>query len=139
MSARLLPVRPRRRFVFMLTPLVDVMFLLLIFFMLSSQTSPYALLKVSAEAGGGAAPPEAVPNLEFVVSVGDGFARLNGRRVALVQLAAAVDEAMARGFEMALVTTGPTATVQDLVSVLDVFRRQGFPSTRLIGQPEAGR
>ena len=136
MSAGLLPARPRRRFAFMLTPLVDVMFLLLIFFMLSSQTSPYALLKVSAEAGSGAA-GGAVPKLEFVVSVGNGFARLNGRRVALEGLASAVDDAMAQGFKLALVTTGPTATAQDLVSVLDVFKRQGFAGIRLIAPPEA--
>ena len=43
-----LRVLRKRRFQFMLTPLVDVMFLLLIFFMLSSQTAPYSLLQILA-------------------------------------------------------------------------------------------
>jgi hypothetical protein len=40
----------RRRAFFMLTPLVDIMFLLLIFFMLTSETSLYTLMRMSAQA-----------------------------------------------------------------------------------------
>ena len=49
----------RRKIAFMLTPLVDVMFLLLIFFMLSSQTAPYSLLTISVPDTGAPAAPAA--------------------------------------------------------------------------------
>jgi biopolymer transport protein ExbD len=130
----LLRPRPQRRSRFILTPLVDVMFLLLIFFMLSSQTAPYFLLPVTADAAapaqaaGGDAPARA----ELVVSVGDGYARLNGERVAFAALPESVARAIRSGFSEALVTAGPTATAQDLVTVLDAFRRESFAHVRLV-------
>lgn len=126
--------RPQRRSRFILTPLVDVMFLLLIFFMLSSQTAPYFLLPVTADA----AVPEQVAGVdapvrtELVVSVGDGYARLNGERVAFAELPERVARAIRSGHSQALVTAGATATTQDLVTVLDVFRRESFAHVRLV-------
>ena len=79
------PRPPRRRIVFMLTPLVDVMFLLLIFFMLSSQTAPYSLLEIMAQGTPGAEPaPQTQPvapaqgAAELLVSIARGYARFNG-------------------------------------------------------------
>lgn len=130
----LLRPRPRRWSKFVLTPLVDVMFLLLIFFMLSSQTAPYFLLPVTSDAAapeqaaGGDAPGRA----ELVVTVGSGYARLNGERVAFDALPERVARAIRSGYAEALLTTGATATTQDLVTVLDVFRRESFAHVRLV-------
>lgn len=130
----LLRPRPKRWSKFILTPLVDVMFLLLIFFMLSSQTAPYFLLPVSADAGAPerAAKRDAPVRAELVVSVGGGYARLNGERIAFAALPENIARAIRSGFSEALVTVGATATTQDLVTVLDVFRRESFAHVRLV-------
>ena len=88
------PRPPRRRIVFMLTPLVDVMFLLLIFFMLSSQTAPYSLLEIMAQGTPGrssrtAAAPAGCASAghgELLVSIARGYARFNGDEVEMADL-----------------------------------------------------
>lgn len=131
---------PRRRIVFMLTPLVDVMFLLLIFFMLSSQTAPYSLLEIMAEGRPGAepAPPTqtatVAPTAELLVSIARGYARFNGARVEMADLRSAIETFKAAGFTRAVVTTGQAATVQDVVSVLEVLESSEFAEMRLVTQ-----
>jgi biopolymer transport protein ExbD len=134
---------PRRRIVFMLTPLVDVMFLLLIFFMLSSQTAPYSLLEIMAAGTPGheqplpqtPAPAQATP--ELLVSVARGYARFNGTRVEMADLQSAIEQYKAAGFSRAVVTTGQAATVQDVVSVLEALERNTFAEMRLVTQAAA--
>lgn len=133
------PRPPRRRIVFMLTPLVDVMFLLLIFFMLSSQTAPYNLLDIMAQGTPSATQPAAatlnVPVTgELLVSIARGYARLNGTRVEMANLRSAIEELKAAGFSRAVVTTGQAATVQDVVSVLEEMKRAAFAEMRLVTQ-----
>jgi biopolymer transport protein ExbD len=133
-----LPSRPpRRRIVFMLTPLVDVMFLLLIFFMLSSQTAPYNLLEIMAQGTPGQEPPIAVTpsvpaSAELLVSIARGYARFNGTRVEMADLRSAIEDYKAAGFSRAVVTTGLAATVQDVVSVLEAMERASFAEMRLV-------
>lgn len=130
----------RRKLTFMLTPLVDVMFLVLIFFMLSSQTSPYSLLQIFADSQGETTEPAApapapVPvaaTAELVVSVGNGFVRLNGNRVELGLLAGAIERYKAAGFARAVVLTTRAATVQDVVTVLETFEMTAFGDTQLL-------
>lgn len=136
---------PRRRIVFMLTPLVDVMFLLLIFFMLSSQTAPYSLLEIMAAGTPGReqplpqtatpAPTQGTP--ELLVSVARGYARFNGTRVEMTDLQPAIEQFKAAGFTRAVVTTGQAATVQDVVSVLEALERNTFAEMRLVTQEAA--
>lgn len=131
---------PRRRFAFMLTPLVDVMFLLLIFFMLSSQTSPYSLLPITAGSGGSGPAPAAPPaneQPELLVSIGRGYARLNGARVEMAELTQILEEQIAAGVTRAAVLTAEAATLQDVVFVLEAFKGTGFPQMRLIVQRPA--
>ena len=138
---------PRRRISFMLTPLVDVMFLLLIFFMLSSQTAPYSLLTILA--GGNqseAAPSPAAPRApvsapqgpgEAVVSISRGYVRFNGERVNMEDLPAAIARYKSLGFSSAVVSSSQAATVQDVVSVLEIFQGSDFGEMRLVIQPGA--
>jgi biopolymer transport protein ExbD len=132
----------RRRIAFMLTPLVDVMFLLLIFFMLSSQTAPYSLLTIFAPRQGTAATPPAqqpqtpaAPKREVLVSVNDGFVRFNGQRVELADLRAAIADYKAQGYANATILTSRAAHVQDVVSVLEAFDSAAFGATRLMLAP----
>lgn len=133
------PRPPRRRIVFMLTPLVDVMFLLLIFFMLSSQTEPYNLLEILAQGTPGQdQPPDVSPSAptsaELLVSIARGYARFNGARVEMADLPSTIERYMAAGFSRAVVTTGQAATVQDVVSVLAAMERAAFAEMRLVTQ-----
>jgi len=135
---------PRRRIIFMLTPLVDVMFLLLIFFMLSSQTAPYSLLEIMAAGTPGQDQPAPQPTSaqvqgspELLVSVARGYARFNGARVEMADLRSAIEQYKAAGFLRAVVTTGQAATVQDVVSVLEALERGAFAEMRLVTQAAA--
>lgn len=133
---------PRRRIVFMLTPLVDVMFLLLIFFMLSSQTAPYNLLEIMAQGVPGQEQPavavSAVPaSAELLVSIARGYARFNGTRVEMADLGTAIERYKAAGFTRAVVTTGQAAIVQDVVSVLEAMQGAAFAEMRLVTQGAA--
>lgn len=135
----LLGTRPRPRPRFMLTPLVDVMFLLLIFFMLSSQTSPYSLLDVAAQGQAAATTPTASPATtpakgagEMIVSIARGYVRFNGARVELAELGAAIDRFKSAGYRRAVVTTAQSATVQDVVSVLEALEKSDLAEMRLV-------
>jgi len=96
-----------------LTPLIDVIFLLLLFFMLSSTFTPFAELELGAS-GTGAADPDTPPL--FLRVSGDSLS-LNGRPVALEALAG---EAAARGDEGAalLVSLAGGVSAQRLTDVL---------------------
>jgi biopolymer transport protein ExbD len=133
---------PRRRIVFMLTPLVDVMFLLLIFFMLSSQTAPYSLLDIHAGgqpdaaqqpgASAPAQPPVPAGKGDVVVSIANGYVRFNGERVEMADLAGAIARYKAAGFASAVVFSTQAATVQDMVTVIETFEGSGFGEMRLV-------
>src|SRR5690554_3533067 len=111
--------RPRRRRGFLvLTPLVDVVFLLLVFFMLSSQITPYSLLVlggVGNEGRASDAPPEAsAPAVApLVVRVANGDVTLGGRRVAIADVAQAARELGQRGIGSFVLIPTAAATVQD--------------------------
>ena len=137
---------PRRRINFMLTPLVDVMFLLLIFFMLSSQTAPYSLLEILA--GGTPTPADAQPTApapapaaapqgkgDAVVSIARGYVRFNGERVDMNDLMAAIARYKGLGYSSAVVFSSQAATVQDVVTVLETFQGSDFGEMRLVIQP----
>jgi biopolymer transport protein ExbD len=135
------PVR-RRRFAFMLTPLVDVMFLLLIFFMFTTQTAPYSLLAITAPAaapGAAAAPPtpapaQGAPPPSVLISIEHGFVSYDGRRIALAELPSAIAASKAAGLTHAVVLTTGTATVQDVISVVEAFDASAFGDVQLIMQ-----
>ncbi len=137
------PVR-RRRIVFMLTPLVDVMFLLLIFFMLSSQTAPYSLLEIIAEGAPAAAEPAqqpaaVQPGREMIIAISRDFARVNGQRFAMADLAGALAQLKAAGFERAVVLPTGTATVQDVVNVIEAVDGAALAQVRIVSQTVAGQ
>jgi biopolymer transport protein ExbD len=138
--SNLKPFRRRPR-AFMLTPLVDVMFLLLIFFMVSSQTAPYSMLTISEPAGAAQEPtaqPQPAsapsPSREVLVSISLGYVRFNGQRVDLAELPGTIATYMARGIQSAMILSTPNARVQDIVTVLEAFQDAHFANTRLMMQ-----
>jgi biopolymer transport protein ExbD len=135
---------PRRRFAFMLTPLVDVMFLLLMFFMLSSQTAPYTLLTIFAGGQPAAGDTPAQPQQpaagepkakgDVLVSIGNGYVRFNGERIDMADLPATIERYRGEGFSSAVVYSTRAASVQDIVSVLEAFQSSAFGEMRLVTQ-----
>ena len=113
---------PRIRRPIPLTPLVDIVFLLLMFFMLSSTFSKFGALDVSRNARAAATAPPANPGVSVAVA-GDGMIEVNGAAVALDRLADRLDELSERGAVGAVLRFSPEADVQDLVSVLEQARR----------------
>ena len=123
------PERPTARIG--LTPLIDVVFLLIVFFMLASTFSTFRSVPVS----GAAASSEQPTSLADVVLIRIGRAdeiAVNGRRVALDQLQAHADELAAAGRKKAIVQSGREADVQGLVRVLDSLRRSNLMSVTVV-------
>ncbi len=132
--------RPRR-YAFSLTPLADAMFQLLIFFMLSSNLTPYSLLTLQAAAAGtseitGAATPEteALPAGEVAVwTLGRSRITTGGQIFPLEDLdvlAAAVTEA---DIATVVLLTSDGSSVQDVASVLAALTRANVPVVQLAG------
>ena len=110
-----------------LLPLIDVIFLLLMFFMLSSTFARFADLDVarqSTSAGEAQLPPAAGPAelRGAIVSVSAGRVRVNGAETGLEAIAGTLDALYDRGARTAIVVADRDATVQDLVSVLERAR-----------------
>ena len=123
----------RRRAFFMLTPLVDIMFLLLIFFMLTSETSLYTLMRMSAQAvAAGPTATTASPTAELVVAIGHQQVRLNGVAMPFDQVAAVLAQFRAQGVGRAALVAGQAAQVQDIVSVLELLEAAAFSQVRLV-------
>ena len=111
-------------------PLIDVVFLLLIFFMLASTfIKPEAIdlmLEGSSTAGGSA---EEMLNIEVVV---DGTIRLNGLRLSMPQLETELASRI-QGDQTRPVTIKAAAEVpvQTLVNIMDRVRAAGTNNLRL--------
>lgn len=101
-----------RRRALSLTPLVDVIFLLLLFFMLSSTFSRYGEIEVSAATGGGTAPAEGAQFLQL----GEERVRLAGREVAFD----ALPDALAG--TILLVSLDDDVTSQRLIDLMALLR-----------------
>lgn len=131
--------RPGRKQAFALTPLADVMFQLLIFFMLSSSLSPYALLPLVAPADPQAAeaaavPAPASPVTPAIWTIGRGEIRAGGSVFAADALPGALRDLRQAGVgELLLFTTAETTT-QDVATVLEAVKAAGLTRARLIGR-----
>ena len=140
MSLAANPLRPTRRRTkgFMLIPLVDVIFLLLTFFMLASSIDPFSLLTLDdyrsrAQGAAARAPGKPQPAPDLIVSVGRGIVQANGAPVPLDGFAGAAAALRRQGLNRVLVFTRPEATVQDIVSVIDALKKASFPAVVIRG------
>ncbi len=109
-----------------LVPLVDVVFLLLMFFMLSSTFTRFGDLDLlrnpSAAADGAESAAVAAPGVIVTVDRNAQF-KVNGVATAARDIAASLDGFFAKGVRSGLVVLAPAAEVQDLVTVLEQARK----------------
>ena len=124
--------RPPRRPRIALTSLVDVVFILLFFFMLASHFLDWRALPVDlAPMREAPAASLATPKL-VVLLMADDTLRVEGQRIERADLPARIDSA---GGE-AIVVPARGATVQQLVSLLDILAPTG--ARIRLGHPGAG-
>jgi biopolymer transport protein ExbD len=119
--------RPRRRP--SLTPMIDVVFLLLVFFMLAARFGPDMALPL-ATAGGGDDPWRGAPRLVQIAP--DGL-RLNGVEIAIGGLAAALRPLLPAPDSPVLLRADAATDLARLVAIIDALRAAGF--RRLIVVP----
>ncbi len=98
-----------------LTPLIDIIFLLLLFFMLSSTFSRFAEVPVQ----GGAAGTGRGERPDVLISVSSESVRLNGADIAVEAIPKRLDDLKRVGAKRAMITVSADATSQALVDVLD--------------------
>ncbi len=125
--------RKRRRAAISLTPLIDVVFILLVFFMLASSFLDWRAIDLDApaRAGGGASLEGAL----LVELRPDGI-RLSGETVSLAGLAERAAAAVAeRPEQKVLVWPSEGVPLQDTVLVLDRLTAAGVAQLSLIRQP----
>ncbi|QDC09175.1 biopolymer transporter ExbD [Oceanicola sp. D3] len=133
--------RGDRKAPFALTPLADVMFQLLIFFMLSTTLAPYSLITLGAPAaptGQSTAEPEAPGGgAQSIViwHVGRGELRAGAATLPLEALPQVIPALKEKGLEEILLFTTPVATTQDVATVIEAIRVGEVAKLRLIGRP----
>ncbi|SNS89514.1 ExbD/TolR family protein [Antarctobacter heliothermus] len=118
-----LPVSPRRRRP-SLTPMIDVVFLLLVFFMLVARFGGTDGVSLLLAAPGGETPYTGPPRLVSVMPAG---LALNGQPV--TDLPTALAPLMAGPDDLIVIRPAPGTGVARLVDVLNTLREAGF--TRL--------
>jgi len=138
------PDGARARRGFSLMPLADVMFQLLIFFMLSSSLAPYALLSLTAPATTPAeardvprpapARPDPAPDAQVIWHLERGAVRAGSSRIRLAVLPAALAELRDDGIDDIVVFVSDAARAQDIAGLLEPVGRAGFARLQLIGR-----
>jgi len=123
------PQRGRRRLI-SLTPLIDVVFILLVFFMLASSFLDWRSIDLDAPGPAAAAPP--LEGALLVEIRRDGL-RLSGERLSLDALAARVARRMqAKPDQRIAVKPSPGVPLQAAVDVLDRLGAAGATDLSLI-------
>ena len=117
--------RPRRRP--NLTPMIDVVFLLLVFFMIASRFGTEDALPLTAAAGGGAysGPPR-------LVEFGPAGVTLNGVAVVADGLAEALSPLMNGPEDVIILRARDGADLQALVALMEVLRAAGLTHLVLV-------
>ncbi|MCK7613753.1 ExbD/TolR family protein [Roseibium sediminicola] len=123
-----MPYRPRaRRRPVGLTSLIDVIFLLLLFFMLASSFTRYQSLDVSSGAAGGGADLKPAYLRIHTADILD----LNGSPLMKTDLVARLSGLKENA--VIAIWSGPEAHVQDVVDVMSAARRTGLRTVLVTG------
>ena len=104
-----------------MTPLIDVVFLLLVFFMLASTFLQYSRIDVTGSRPGRAA--SAISGSQYIRVHAGGRIDLNGAPVPLDGLAAALDRKAREEGSRVIVRPAGDASTQHLVTVLEAVGR----------------
>ncbi|PTW61610.1 outer membrane transport energization protein ExbD [Breoghania corrubedonensis] len=116
-----------------LTSLIDVIFLLLLFFMLASTFSHYQALPLSG-GGGTATTATNAPRPALLRIHGEGRMDLNGRPVTLEDLASRLAELKENDIAKVAILSGEKANVQDVVSAMDAVEAAELSSILVAGR-----
>lgn len=118
---------PRRSRRPSLTPMIDVVFLLLVFFMLAAQFGKDNALRLSGTGSDTvyAGPPR-------LIELGPEALSLNGREIALEDLAAALDPLMDARADTVVLRGADGADVQRLLDVAQRLEAQGFTGLAVV-------
>ena len=114
----------RRRRLIGLTPLIDVVFILLLFFMLASQFHQWRAMTIGATGtpGNGEAAPAVLVRVH-----GDGSLDLNGEPVAVHALTAHLQQTLIREPEMSVqIESADEVPLQALVTLFDQLHAAGI-------------
>lgn len=125
-----------------MTPLADVMFQLLIFFMLSANIAPYSMLDLRTGALSGASGEETAPETEPGTTTDirrtavwtldpSGAVLASGQRFGPERLPALADALLAQGTSDVLVVLRADVPVQQLVLVLQALAARGITSVQI--------
>ncbi|MWD27050.1 biopolymer transporter ExbD [Aquicoccus sp. SCR17] len=121
------PPRPRRKP--SLTPMIDVVFLLLVFFMLASRFGMDAVVPLPLTSGAGQTAYEGPPRLVDILPEG---VRVNGVAVAEDGLARALEPLMTGPEDIVILRGRDGATLQRVVSVNDALQAAGIRKIVLV-------
>ncbi|MGI9394135.1 MAG: ExbD/TolR family protein [Boseongicola sp.] len=110
-----------------MTPMIDVVFLLLIFFMLASSFEREVAIQIGASGGNSAlsGPPR-------VIDITPNGLRLNGRAVPLGDMAAELDQVVAKRSDAIVLRPRDGTDLQLLVDVMSNLGAQGFSALVLL-------
>ncbi|MEM6729187.1 MAG: biopolymer transporter ExbD [Pseudomonadota bacterium] len=125
MSISLPSARPARRP--SLTPMIDVVFLLLVFFMLASRFGLDMQVPLSLATAGGAY--SGAPRL---VEVGPDDLRLNGFPASLEEVSGGLDELVSDRADLIVIRPLDDASLQRVVDILEALDAEGFTSLVLV-------
>ena len=115
-----------------LTPLVDIVFLLLMFFMLSSTFTKFGRLDMGGQAGQNkAANTGGFPGVIVALKDADQVL-VNGRVMALNNLAPSLNDYFSKGVRLSVLRTGSSASVQELVKALEIAHQSQITDIRVI-------
>ncbi|TCP61958.1 outer membrane transport energization protein ExbD [Rhodovulum bhavnagarense] len=117
--------RPRRP---SLTPMVDVVFLLLVFFMLAARFGPQAGLELVAASAG----DEAWTGPPRLVEIDAAGVRLNGVEMDMAEAIERLRVLTQRPGDPILLRPAAPADTQDLVDALEALGRAGFSGVMLV-------
>lgn len=121
----------RRRNLISLTPLIDVVFILLVFFMLASNFLEWRSINLEppAKSTGAARGMEGT----LLIEIREDGLRLSGRPVTETELAELVADHLQESPDRSiLVKPAPPVTLQETVKVLDILTAAGASNTSLI-------
>ncbi len=122
--------KKRRRRLLNLTPLIDVVFLLLVFFMLASTFLKFGTVKIdTAGTGGGKAD---LSKTVLIHVAPERRYRVSGRAVRETELSGALGGLISQGRTDAVIVMQRDTTVDDLVAGLTRVRRAGFATVRVV-------
>lgn len=113
-----------------LTPLIDVVFLLLIFFMLASTFSRFSSLPLAVKSGQGQANP--VQKFILVRVNKEGKIDVNGEEVPARKLIEAINKHAIEGGMKLLVKPTDGASVQHLVTILEMAKESKLKNPMVI-------